>query len=210
MSAQNRNNSDKTLLEACIRGERHAWDQFVEQYSNLIYHAIRRTFNLYSFNFHYHDIEDLHNGVFLSLIEDDCKKLRQFKGIGGCSVATWLVTVTTNLTINFMKRKRDHLSLDDESDDKRALIDTLSSPHPDPSDILSTHEQDTLLSELMQGLSVSDQLFLKYYYEDDLPPEQIARAMHISVSSVYSKKSRVIDRLQKIAENRGLMQDNGT
>jgi hypothetical protein len=31
---------EKTLLAGCVKGEKAAWDAFVKQYSNLVYHAI--------------------------------------------------------------------------------------------------------------------------------------------------------------------------
>ena len=35
---------EKTLLAGCIRGDKASWDEFVSQYSGLIYHTIKKTF----------------------------------------------------------------------------------------------------------------------------------------------------------------------
>lgn len=37
---------EKTLLAGCVKGEQAAWDAFVQQYSNLVYHVIRKTLTI--------------------------------------------------------------------------------------------------------------------------------------------------------------------
>jgi len=38
---------ERSLLAACLKGEKAAWDSFVLQYSGLIYHTINRTLALH-------------------------------------------------------------------------------------------------------------------------------------------------------------------
>ena len=76
--------SEKDLLNACIQGDKRAWDAFVERYTNLIYHTIHKTRKTYHSDFLYQDLEDIHNSVFLSLMENDYKKLNRYKGGNGC------------------------------------------------------------------------------------------------------------------------------
>lgn len=72
--------SEKELLTACIQGDKKAWDIFVEKYTDLVYHTIHKTLNIYHPDFLYQELEDIHNSIFLSLIDNDYKKLRQYKG----------------------------------------------------------------------------------------------------------------------------------
>jgi hypothetical protein len=39
--------NEKNLLAGCIRGDKASWDAFVRQYSNLVYHTIRKTLALH-------------------------------------------------------------------------------------------------------------------------------------------------------------------
>ena len=99
------NCSDKELLGECIQGNKEAWNAFVEKYTKLIYHTINRTFEFCNAVHLTQDSSDIHNKVFLSLIENNYKKLRQLEGKNGCAVASWLSVVTKNLTINYIKKK---------------------------------------------------------------------------------------------------------
>lgn len=199
--------SEKTLLNRCLAGERDAWEIFVEKYSDLVYHTIHKILRIYAYDFMYQDIEDLHNGIFLSLVESDYKKLRQYRGINGCTVASWIMSIATNMTLNFITRNKIHVSIDEASDDKESLKDIIPDCQPSVLEQLTDSEQNELLRQLMEGLNPSDKLFLKYYYEDDLAPEEIASIMSLSVSAIYSKKSRIIDKLRNIAREKNLVQE---
>lgn len=201
--------SEKNLLIACIKGDKDAWDVFVEKYTDLVYHTIHKTLKMYYPAYLYQDLEDIHNSIFLSLIDNDYKKLRQYKGINGCTVSSWIMIIATNATLNLIKKgNKIDISLDDASEENKAIIDTIADPQPSVIEHIAESEQAELLEKLMEGLSSNDRLFLKYYYEDELPPEEIAEIMNLSVSAIYSKKSRIIDKLQKIAKKKKILQEN--
>jgi len=200
--------SEKELLASCIKGDKKAWDVFVEKYTDLIYHTIHKTLRMYRPDFLYQDLDDIHNSIFLSLIEDDYKKLRQYKGINGCTVSSWIMIITTNATLNYIKKaNKAGISMEDSSEEDKAVIDTISDPEPSVMDKIADSEKAILLKELMDGLNSEDRLFLKYYYEDDLPPEGIAKIMNLSVSAIYSKKSRIIDKLQELVKEKKFLQE---
>ncbi|MBI4848908.1 MAG: sigma-70 family RNA polymerase sigma factor [Nitrospirae bacterium] len=196
------------LLNLCINGDKDTWDLFVEKYTDLVYHAIHKTLKMYCPNFLYQDLEDIHNSIFLSLIENDYRRLRQYQGINGCTVASWLMVIATNSTLNFIKRNKISISLDDPSgDDQKNSKDIVQDLQPSVIDRISESEQSELLRELIEGLNPDDKLFLKYCFEDELQPEEIAKIMNISVSAIYSRKSRIIDKLRKIAKKKNLLQE---
>ena len=56
--------TEKDILNACIRGDKEAWDAFVEKYTNLIYHTVHKALKKYSSDYLYHEIEDIHNSIF--------------------------------------------------------------------------------------------------------------------------------------------------
>lgn len=93
---------EKALLTGCLRDEKSAWDAFVLQYSALVYHTIRKTFSLYHSEPRADLVEDLFQEFFLLLTQDGFKKLRQFRGDRGCSLASWLRVVAARLTIDFL------------------------------------------------------------------------------------------------------------
>jgi DNA-directed RNA polymerase specialized sigma24 family protein len=55
------------------------------------------------------DTEDIYSSVFLSLIENNFKKLRQFRNKNACSLTTWLTIITSRMTIDYMRKDKRYL-----------------------------------------------------------------------------------------------------
>jgi RNA polymerase sigma-70 factor (ECF subfamily) len=197
--------SDKDLLKRCIEGNSEARAVFVEKYSRLIYSCIHETLRMNCSDFLREDIEDIFNDIFLSLFKDDCKKLRQFRGDNNCTVASWLRIIAINTTRNFITRNRTFISLENDSDQGLAQIDKRPNPGPSALDQLIDSEEIVLFKQLINELKHDDRLLLTYYYKGDIPPEEIAKIMNITVNTVYSKISRTKKRLKEILESKKLL-----
>jgi tetratricopeptide (TPR) repeat protein len=65
-----------------------------------------------------------------------------------------------------------------------------------------------ILKELVKELNLNERLFYKLYYEDELPPMEIAEIMGREVSTVHSYNYRIKEKFEKIAKKKGLLQDN--
>ena len=179
---------EKTLLAGCLKGEKAAWDAFVLQYSSLVYHTIRKTFTLHHTEPRSDLVEDLYQELFLSVLKDDCKKLSQFRGDRGCTLASWLRVVVARLTIDFLRR---------QPPPSGEVPDGLARDDPDPAESLINEEQERLLNETLQTLSPRDCIFLDLCYRQILPAEEIAAILKTSVSAVYTQKSRVLAKLRE-------------
>ena len=79
---------EQTLIAGCLRSEKAAWDAFVLQYSNLVYHTIKKTLVRHHAEPTADLVEDLYQEFFLSLLRNDSKKLGQFRG---AHVVAWRV-----------------------------------------------------------------------------------------------------------------------
>ena len=201
------NLSEKELLKECVQENKEAWNTFVERYSNLIYHTINKTLKTYHADHLYQDSSDIHNNVFLSLMENNYRKLRQYKGRNGCTVSSWLMVVTSNFTLNFIKKQKQHIPIEDNNADNINVIKNISiSQQPDEE--LSEKEYREVFKELINDVNANDKLFLKLYYEKELSPEEIAEILNLTVSTVYSKKNRIREKLQKISKKRNILQGN--
>ena len=201
------NLSEKELLNTCIQGSKEAWDAFVEKYTNLTYHTINKTFKTNTSDFFYQDITDIHNNVFLSLMENDYRKLKQYEGKNGCTVSSWLLVVTRNLALNYIKKLKTYIPLEDDTSDSANVIETVPDPQQQPDEELSKNESWEMLKELIKDLNSKDVLFLKLCYEEELPPEEIAEMLSITVNNVYTRKKRIRENLIKIAKKKDLLQE---
>jgi RNA polymerase sigma factor (sigma-70 family) len=185
---------ENDLLTGCLRGEKLAWDVFVLQYSSLVFHTIRKTFGFYHVEVGNDVVEDLFQEFFLALLRDDLKKLRQFKGRRGCSLASWLRVIAVRLTIDSL---RSHQLSELESAEVFSaglgLFDSVISG-PDEEDY-------EWLAKALKTLSPRERFFVDLYYRQNLLPEEIATVLETSVSAIYTQKSRVLSKLRAALKN---------
>jgi len=200
--------NDLALLTACISGSKEAWDAFVGRFSKLIFFAINKTLRLHNYSLDQDVADDLFNSVFVSLLDNDYKKLRQFEGRDGCSLTSWVRLITINRAIDFLRGCKQHISLDDNSDHKQPLVDRLPDRNTSFEEELDRADTSRALKKAIEELPESDRLFMKLFYEKELPPEEIALIMNVSVNTVYSKKNRVREKLQKILIDKGAIARN--
>ena len=184
------------MLDRCFAGDRKAAEAIVRQFSGLVYHAVRCTLASGHVPFDPSLAEDLHNSVFLALFEKNAKKLRQYQGRNGCSLATWIRIVTVRIVLNHLRKKgfdavcrRKHpLSLDD--------LPELRSPEMDASALLMKAEQERQLQEGIQNLTPQGRLLMMLHFDQGLALEEAAVVMQISVQNAYTIKHRAIRKLK--------------
>lgn len=188
---------EKGLLQDFINGDPAARDAFVDKYTNLIYSAVHATIRRFCADRLKCDVDDIHNEIFLSLIKDDCRKLRQYRGLNNCSVASWLKVISINHSINFIKRSREFIPLDGSGDGRMALSEILADSSKSPLDDLIMTERYKLFESLMRELDPNDIQFLEYFYRNGLTPGEIAKKMKTTISAVYCRKSRIKEKLRR-------------
>jgi len=187
---------DRQLLSRIFSGDKKALEIFVRQFSNLIYTSIQAAFLTRQITFNQQDLEDLHNAVFLQFFEQDCKKLRQYKGKNGCSLASWIKLVTIRIVLNHLRKKgldaigwkNKIISLDDLSE--------LRGYNMNSWEIMERQEQESLLQNAINSLPPRDRLFAKLHFEKDLSIEEVAESLRLSMQNAYAVKHRIIKKLK--------------
>ncbi len=187
---------DRDLLSRCFSGDGEAAENLVRRFSNLVYKAIQHTLIVKHVSFNKEDLEDFHNTVFLRLFEHGCKKLKQYQGKNGCSLATWINLITVRTVLDHLRKKgvdsiarRDtQITLDEVYGLKGDECDGLA--------LLERAEKEQLLREGMQNLPPRDRLFMKLHFDQGLSVAEVAAAMQVSVENIYTIKHRAIQRLK--------------
>jgi RNA polymerase sigma factor (sigma-70 family) len=187
---------EKTLIGGCLRSEKAAWDSFVQQYSNLVYHTIKKTLSLHHAEPHADLVEDLYQEFFVSLLRNECKKLKQFRGAHDCSLASWLRLLTARLTIDFLRK---------QAPTSGGVAGARSRHGPDPAEPLLKEQQESLLNQAIQTLPPRDRILLDLCYRQTLASEQIAALLKISVNAVYAQKSRVLEKIREVLRRSGAL-----
>ena len=182
--------AERTLIAGCVGGDKAAWDGFVQQYSALVYSTIYKTLTLH----HASPLdpgvaEDLFQEFFVSCLRDDCRKLRQFRGDRGCSMASWLRVVAARLTIDYLRRQRP---ADAE------VTDAIAADQPDAPSALAAREETRILAAALESLSARERLIIELAFRRSLSAEESAAILKTSVGAFYTQKSRVLDKLREI------------
>ena len=155
-----------------------------------IIHTVRKTLTLHHALPQDDLVEDLHQDFFLRLCENDFRKLRQFKGDRGCSLASWLKVIASRLTIDFLRRQ--------DSIPASLVDEPLACA--DPSADFINREEERLVADAIETLSPRDRLFVELCFHRGLPLNDIAGIFNVSIGAVYTQKSRILAKLREYLE----------
>lgn len=195
--------NDLGFVRRCIEGDKQAWDEFVEKYSSLIYNYIHSVLKVRGRSFTQENINDLFQEIFLSLVKDNFKKLSTFQAKNGCSLASWLRQVTVNFTIDYLRRLKPLVSIEEKIGDDFSLSDILSSGSPSAADMLSEDEKLTHLKDCIDKLEIDEKFFLELHIHNGLGVEELGDYFKISRAAVDMRKSRIIERLRNCFQHKG-------
>lgn len=188
--------SEDELLKGCIAGDKRTWDVFVERYNKLIYHTIYKTLRVNNKPTPPDDVNDLFQDVFASLCANSYKKLRAFDPQKGVSLASWVRIITLRMTIDHLRKEKDLTSLDGMAIEP--------SQEGEQEEIIN-RESQALLGELVGELPDKDKLLIELHYIRELPPEEVAQLLHISVGAFYTRKNRIIEKIKKLAQDKNIV-----
>lgn len=193
------NLTDKQLVAGCLDADAAVQEIFVRQFSNLVYAAILGVVKSKTVVLSQHDIEDLHSAVFLQLFEKRCRKLGQFEGKNGCSLASWVRMISVRTVLDHLRRRTDVLARQDRLVSMDAIYD-LQSHTPSQWDRLAQSEQAKLIERGLRQLSDRDQLMIRMHCLDGCSLKQMAEVLRVSPGNVHSVKHRAVQRLKQAVE----------
>ncbi len=200
---------DLGFVRRCVNGDKKSWNEFINRYSRLVYNYIHSVLTLKGADQASPDIvNDIFQGIFLSLLKDNCQKLRSFKARNGCSLASWLRQITVNSTIDHIRRSKPILSLDQETEEKFSLRDVIPDDSISVKDMLTDEEKLGSLKDCVDKLDVDEQYFLELHINQGLSLEDVKDALRISRGAADMRKARIIDKLKECFKSKGFRLDS--
>lgn len=169
---------DAALVNAARNGDMYAYDQLIQRYQERIYATV------YHMTSNHEDANDLAQETFIKAYS----ALKSFKG--DSSFYTWVYRIAVNKTINFLKQRKNKVSLSLNDLDFQVEND------PDMVAFVSdkTPRRDAALSELqeklngaMQKLSEPHRMVVTLHDIQGLSHEEIADIMECNVGTVRSR-----------------------
>lgn len=188
---------ERKLWEGCLAQDKEAWDTFVEKYSRLISHAIAKTLRKYSVPLENRLVDDLFHNVFLSLLENNCKKLRQFQW--KCKLSSWLHMIAVRVTIDYLRKQSEDLSLNGETDEGTPLKERITNGNPLADELIESKEEERIFEQIKETLTSRERLFVELYYCRELSAPETARILNTTANNVYQLKSRVREKMKEAA-----------
>ncbi len=193
--------SDHELIRGCVvDGDKAVWETFIRKFSKLIWSSIHKTFRNYSFQYTQEDLDDMYGAIFLSLIENDCRKLKQFRSENSCSVSTWLSIISVRMTIDYMRKDKSRY-IEEQKEVERDIWDIVPDLSSLADDLLEKKQINQILKKSVESLAEKDRMIYDLLYNQAFTPENTAQALGMTMPALYSRKHRIIQKIKKNMED---------
>jgi len=179
--------NEKEIIREILKGNTDKFSYFVEKYENQI-------FNLcLSIVKNKDDALDLTQEAFLLAY----KNLKNFKGKS--SFSTWIYRIAYNLSINFVKRKGEFLTIldRDEEDLEFQIEDKTSSIWEE----IEKEERMKIIEDCLNKLKDSDRVIIELREIENLSYEEISEILSLPIGTIKSRLFRAREHLKNEVEN---------
>ena len=191
-----------------IKGENQARDQFIKRYSRLIYNYIHHVLAAKGFKDTSGHADDIFQGFIISLMDEDCKKLRAFKAKNGASLATWIRYLAINFTRDYLRKIKPLFSLDAETEEGLGLKDLLVDDSPSMVEKLSKDEDTKALDDCVDLLNNEDKYFLELNFNQKISLEIMRDFLKLTRGAIDMQKARLMKKLKDCFKHRGFELDS--
>jgi RNA polymerase sigma-70 factor (ECF subfamily) len=191
---------DHDLVEGLQAGDERAYETLIERYQQPVFNLVYRLVE------HPADSRDVVQEVFLKV----------FRHIGSfrqqSCLKTWIYRIAVNEACNhrrwFHRHGKQEVALENPEEDRgRSLAETLRDPSRSPYEITLGGETRTLIEQELAGLKRNFRQAVVLRDMEDLPYDEIAEVLDVSIGTVKSRirrgrealRERLRDRLSAIA-----------
>ncbi len=178
MAKETINDPDLEWVQRAQEGDTRAFDELVVKFSPRLYAMV------YHMTSNRDDTHDLLQDIFAKAY----RSLKRFRGKS--TFYTWIYSIATNMTLNFLKKRKRRAaqSLDDvdsgiQNDD--AMVDLRHVANPRQQS--GIHELQKKLNETLQSLSEDHRAVVTMFDIQGLPHAQISKILGISEGTVRSR-----------------------
>ena len=182
---------DEELIRRSQEGDTLAFDELVIKYSPRLYGLI------YHMTSNKEDTHDLLQEVFAKTY----RSMKRFRGKS--TFYTWIYAIATNMTLNFLKKRKRRTTwsldvMDSGLQNDEALVDIGYAANPRrQSDV---NELQKKLNEAMQALSEDHRAVVTMFDIQGIPHAQISKILKVSEGTVRSRLFYAHRQLQGLLE----------
>ncbi len=182
--------SDPTqLIRAIADGDRNAFQELYTLFSEKVYNTAL------SYTQNEQDAEEVAQDVFTSIF----KNAKHFKE--NATVSTWVYRITVNTSLNLLKKRKRRFAFISFGDSVKEKPDFV---HPG---ILMEHQESAkALFKVIDGLALQQKTAFILSFIEDLPRQEVADIMGLSLKAVESllqrSKRNLREKLEKLYPDR--------
>ncbi|MCB9655023.1 MAG: sigma-70 family RNA polymerase sigma factor [Deltaproteobacteria bacterium] len=173
-----------------VDGQTTAWRTFQRRMEPRLRRVCRETSIQMGYRLSKVDLSDVVQDVVYRLVDDDYRRLRMFRPEIGTTLAGWIGRIAASTTRDFVRASRRARTQHDLLSCQE--LDHFCANIPNPEQLLATKRRNDLVAEQIDRLSHRDRHFLRHYFRVGLEPRQISNEMGIALSTVYSKKAKIL------------------
>ncbi len=180
---------DRTLVERCQAGQLEAFEVLVGRYRQRVYSLA------YSMVRNEQDATDLSQETFVKAWQ----AIRGFKK--NASFYTWLYRITTNLCIDFVRKRdrRPNVALEDGVEpEAHANVEVAPSNRPSPTEEVRRKELREQIDAALAELSPEHRAVIQLREFEGLEYAEIAKAVGCQIGTVMSRLHYARKHLQKL------------
>lgn len=195
---------EKKLIAGYIAGDKKLEEEFIREY----YDKIRKTVYYTLANIpnlppkpDIEAVKDICQTVFYLLQQNNCAKLRIFKG--ECSLKTWLCKIAKHAVYDYLKNNSDEINKTDSLNEKvgenqeQERGDFIPVNKPSPSEEVEINERFALAKQYLKELDRDDRRILELFHLEDLSLKQIAKLFETNEGALFMRKKRIEDEIRK-------------
>ena len=172
------------LITSIAKGDQEAFKHLYNMFSERVYNTA------ISYVQNYQDAEEVTQDVFVSI----AKNAGNFQGKS--SLSTWIYRITVNTSLNHIKKKK-RLSF--------LKLINFEKDHPDfehPGILLENKENAKFLFKAIEELSDNQKTAFILSFVEELPRQEVADVMEISLKAIESLLQRAKKNLREILKNK--------
>ena len=185
---------DRNLLRRCLAEEPGAWKDFVDRFIGLFTHVIHHTAHGRSIRVSDSDVDDLLSEVFLVLLANDYRVLRNFRG--NSSLATYLTVVSRRVVVKKMVERRMAEALGHVS--TRSKLESIPEEPTRQQQMVDDQEE---IQNMIKQLPPADARIVEQYHLQGKSYQQISSELDIPENSIGPTLSRARNRMRENQSN---------
>ncbi|MFK7778873.1 MAG: sigma-70 family RNA polymerase sigma factor [Gimesia sp.] len=180
---------DKNLLRRCLAEEPGAWKDFVDRFIGLFTHVIHHTAHARSIRATDNDIDDLLSEVFLVLLANDYRVLRNFQG--NSSLATYLTVISRRVVVKKMVERRMAEAFGHVT--SQSKLERIPEERSRQEQLLEDQEE---IQNMIKQLPAADAQIVEQYHLQGKSYQQISSDLNIPENSIGPTLTRARNRLR--------------